>query len=88
MRRKKKLNNLGKRLYNRLAKTRMKMKVLNTYLSGSFDYYDKNRIKPMSRLRKNIKEINLEKENNLKLRVKDWYSDIENGYSLPRGIKK
>jgi hypothetical protein len=88
MGKRKKLNNLGRMINNRMAKYHMKIKVLKTYESGSFDYYDKNRLKPMSRLRTNMREISLENQNSVKLKIKDWFSDIERGYSLPKGIKR
>jgi hypothetical protein len=60
---------------------KLKTKILSYCKSGSFDYYDNRRLKPSVRLRKNKHEIDLENQKDLKLRVKDWFSDIDSGYS-------
>jgi hypothetical protein len=58
-----------------------KLKVYTHYRDGTFDYRDRRRLKPLTRLRCNEEEVKLEQENDIKLRVKDWYKDIDRGYS-------
>jgi hypothetical protein len=58
-----------------------KMRVYSSYLDQSFDRKDKKRLKPITRLRKNMEEIEKEQSGDIKQRVQDWYCDIDRGYS-------
>jgi len=58
-----------------------KVEIYKYYLDGSFDKRDKNRLKPLTRLRNSMEEIELNKKSDIKLRVRDWYNDIDRGYS-------
>jgi len=58
-----------------------KLRVYQWYLNGSFDRKDNKRLKPLTRLRRNMNEIEMERSGSKKLRVKDWYKDIDRGYS-------
>lgn len=60
-----------------LKKYSKKITVLKWVSDGSFDYRDKKRIKKMTRIRSDIKDI--EKNNSIITRVKDWHSDIDRG---------
>ena len=61
-------------------KTLKKYMVYGFTKSGSFDRLDKKRLKPLTRLRNSMDEIDLENNNSLNLRVQDWYNDIEIGH--------
>ena len=64
-----------------LTKYIRKMKVYTSYLDQSFDRKDKKRLKPITRLRKNMEEIEKERSGDIEQRVNDWYCDIDRGYS-------
>jgi hypothetical protein len=64
-----------------ICKYGSKLKVYTYYCDGTFDYRDTRRLKPHTRLRCNEDEVRLDQENDIKLRVKDWYKDIDRGYS-------
>lgn len=66
---------------SKLSKHVRKLEVYASYLDGSFDRKDRSRLKPMVRLRKSEEEIEQEKNGDIKLRVRDWYCDIDRGYS-------
>ena len=58
-----------------------KLKVYSFYLDNSFDQRDRKRLKPITRLRQNESEIEKEKSGDISQRLRDWYSDIDRGYS-------
>jgi len=58
-----------------------KYEVYLDYVKGTFDLKDKSRLKPMTRLRDTVEDIELEKDGDINLRVKDWYKDIDSGFS-------
>jgi hypothetical protein len=62
---------------SKVSKYRKKYEVYSYYSDRTFDFRDKKRIKPFSRLRRNETEIELENKCDIKLRVKDWYCDID-----------
>ena len=62
---------------SKVTKYRKKYEVYSYYNDKTFDFRDRNRLKPFSRLRKNEEEIKLEKSGDIRLRVKDWYCDID-----------
>jgi hypothetical protein len=65
----------------KIGKYHKKYEVYSHYVDGSFDRQDKSRLKPMTRLRNSEEEIELEKKCDINLRVKDWYKDIDSGFS-------
>jgi len=69
------------RIKNRFARYARKMEIYKSCVNGSFDTLDQGRLKPMSRLRKNMEEIEKEKSGDMELRLGDWYRDIKTGYS-------
>ena len=75
------VKNITRKFSRNIDNKKLKTKILSYCKSGSFDYYDNRRLKPSVRLRKNKSEIDLENKNDLKLRVKDWFDDIDSGYS-------
>ena len=64
----------------KVSNNRKKYKVYSYYIDNTFDFRDKGRLKPFSRVRRNEEEIELENNCNIRLRVKDWYSDIDSGF--------
>ena len=54
-----------------------KLNVYSSYKDGTFDDKDKKRLKPLTRLRDSEKELELANSGDIKLRVKDWYKDID-----------
>jgi len=66
---------------NKINRYKGKNIVYSYYQDNSFDSRDRERLKPMTRLRNNEEEIELENNCDIKLRVKDWYKDIDTGFS-------
>jgi hypothetical protein len=66
---------------NKIDRYKSKNVVYSYYQDNSFDSRDRERLKPMTRLRDSEEEIELEKQCDVKLRVKDWYKDIDTGFS-------
>ena len=58
-------------------KTEKKASVYQYVEDGSFDQKDKERLKPLTHVREDMDEIKKERENDLRLRIKDWHSDID-----------
>jgi len=54
-----------------------RLEVYASVQDGSFDIKDKKRLKPFTRLRKSINEIEQERSGDINLRLQDWLSDIE-----------
>lgn len=65
----------------KINKYKKKHEVFSHYIKGTFDLKDKSRLKPMTRLRQSAEEVELEKNCDIDLRVKDWYKDIDSGFS-------
>ena len=61
----------------KLRKYEDKLRVYQYYVDGSFDSRDKKRLKPLTRLRKDEKEIDRANSGSITQRVKDWYKDID-----------
>jgi hypothetical protein len=59
------------------GKAEEKAGVYASVSDGSFDQKDKERLKPLTRVREDMEEIKKERENDLRLRIKDWLSDID-----------
>jgi hypothetical protein len=68
-------------LKSKLNKYSKKLKVYTYYKDGSFDHRDKKRLKPLTRIRKSVEEVKEAEGNPIEQRVKDWYYDIDKGYS-------
>ena len=66
---------------NKIDNYKNKTRVYSYYQDSSFDSRDNGRLKPMTRLRNSEEEIELENKGDIKLRVKDWYKDIDSGFS-------
>jgi len=64
-----------------ITKYRRKVEIYKSYVDGSFDLKDCSRLKPITRLRDTMEEIEQEKSGDQRLRVKDWYKDIDRGFS-------
>jgi hypothetical protein len=65
----------------KINRYKKKYDVYSHYAKGTFDLKDKSRLKPMTRLRQSVEEIELEKNCDIDLRVRDWYKDIDSGFS-------
>jgi hypothetical protein len=75
---------MRKYIKNKISKAKKIMHISNVagYVKdGSFDYHEKRRIKPMTRLRRNTKELDLERMGSKKMKFYDWVKDIRTGYS-------
>ena len=55
------------------------VEIYSWHLDGSFDMRDKKRLKPLTRLRSSMEEIELERKGSKRLRFKDWCEDIAKG---------
>jgi len=67
-------------LKSKLGKYEQKLRVYQSYADGSFDKKDKERLKPLTRLRENEQELEKANSGNVKQRVRDWYNDIDRDY--------
>ena len=63
-----------------LAKSAEKTKVYLYYSNGTFDYRDKKRLKPFTRLRKCKEDVYKYEDGSMKSRLANWIYDINNGY--------
>jgi hypothetical protein len=57
-------------------KATRKTEILQYVVDGSFDRRDKERIKPLTRVREDMSEIEKEREGDINQRVQDWLKDI------------
>jgi len=64
-----------------LNKYSKKLRVYQSHVDGSFERKDRKRLKPLTRLRNDMREIEMERNGSKKLRINDWYKDIDRGYS-------
>lgn len=64
-----------------LGKCLKKTEVYTYYRKGTFDKEDSARLKPFTRLRGSVEEVKKAESGDIKTRIKDWYRDIDKGYS-------
>jgi hypothetical protein len=63
-----------------LDKYKKKLYVYKYHVNGTFDYRNKKRLQPLTRIRKDEKEIEREESGERKLEIEDWYKDIDRNY--------